>query len=428
MTIWRASRSDWRRRLTKLAALLWRRLLFRTQFVAITGSFGKTTTKELLAAILSSYAPTHATFDSHNAGIHVAQTILRARPWHRFVVLEVATETPGWIRRSTRIARPDIAVILNVGRTHTRAFATLDDTAREKAELLGTLGRRGVAILNCDDSRVAAMGNGRKFRVLLVGTGGQANVKAEQISSRWPERLSLTVAAYGQSQRIETKLVGTHWTTPVLAATAAALQCGVPLARIAEALKRVEPTPGRLDPRRLPSGAVILRDDFNGSIETFESAMRVMREATARRKLLVITNVTDSTESWNIRLQKIASEAASICNVIIFVGASDATRRGRSAALRAGLPHDAVFCFRTIRSAAEFLRIFLRSGDLALVRGRGVDHVSRIYHALAGDVSCWLERCPIMNLCDSCPKLFEVSPGPLIGIKRLETFSALPLN
>jgi UDP-N-acetylmuramoyl-tripeptide--D-alanyl-D-alanine ligase len=278
------TRSEWRRRAVLMAAIVWRRLLFRTTFIAITGSVGKTTGKEMLGAMLSSHAPTLATSGTSNTAINVAQTILRARPWHRFVVVEVGTDSPGWIGRSASILHPDVAVILNVGRTHTDRFPSLDDIAREKGTLLQGLRRNGVAILNQDDPRVAAMGDEiLRQRVVWFGRGQQADVSATHVSAIWPQRLSLTLRAGNRSQRIETRLVGEHWTTALLGAAAAALECGVSLQEVAEALPRVNPFPARLDPREFPSGAVILRDDFNGSIESFIPAFKVLRNTEGAR-------------------------------------------------------------------------------------------------------------------------------------------------
>jgi UDP-N-acetylmuramoyl-tripeptide--D-alanyl-D-alanine ligase len=426
MKILGATLGDWRGRLVKLSALIWRRLLFRTTVVAITGSVGKTTTKELLARILSTEGLTLATLDTNNTAVHVARTLLRARPWHRFVVVEIGTDSPGWIRSSACIAHPDIAVILNVGKTHTDRFPTLEDTAREKSSLLDGLGRRGVAILNQDDFRVAAMTAGRGCRVVRFGRSSEADVLGTEISATWPQRLSLSIkirsGVVDGTKSVETQLVGEHWASSVLAATAVALECGVPLTRIAEALKRVEPTPGRLDPRILPSGAAVLRDDYNGSLETFAAAFRVLREAQASRKILAITTVSDSPEGWDKRLRRIAFDAAAVCDVIVLVGVDKDTDRAVRAAAAAGFRANAFHRFVTMHEAAEFLRGCLKTGDLLLLRGRSTDHMARLFHALVGNVQCWRDDCNLTILCDRCPRLFAENGVSLpIPLRVLES-------
>jgi UDP-N-acetylmuramoyl-tripeptide--D-alanyl-D-alanine ligase len=403
------SRAEWRRRAGRVIALVWRRLLVRTRVVAVTGSLGKTTTKELLAAILSAEAPTLATAGNYNGTIGVAHTILKARPWHRYVVVEIGTESPGWVSRSTSIAKPDVAVVLNVGRTHTNRFPTLDHTAREKAALLGRLGRGDVAVLNADDPRVTGMDQGKRirrgaFRVIRFGQSEAAAVRATEINARWPERLSLTLEYGGERQRVATRLVGRHWANSVVAAAAAALACGVPLTRIAAAISRVEPFPARLEPRTLPCGAVILRDEYNGSIQSFEAAFGALRDAEAARKILVLTTVSDSEEGWVPRLRRIVAEVDGGVDVLVLVGTGSDTRRALKAAARNSIATP-IHHFETKRAAANFLRGFLRDGDLALLRGMGVDHMGRLYHAQVGEVTCWIDYCPKMILCEDCPEL-----------------------
>ena len=408
----RCSRSEWTWRFVKALAWIWRTLLVRTRFVVVTGSVGKTTAKELIYAILSSRAPTVATRYNDNGIDRTAETILRVRPWHRFAVLEAGTGGPGWIARIASLVRPDIAVILNVGHTHTDQFPTLDDTAREKAALLTALRPRGVAILNDDDPRVAAMAVGRGFRVVRFGLTDRADVRATAISSPWPERLALTIESRGLAQRIQTRLVGVNWAPSVLAAAAVALECGVALPDIAAAVAGVPPTPARLDPRALPSGAVILRDDYNGSLQTFEAALQVLREARACRKILAITTVTDTPDSWGRRLRRLVFAAAPVCQAIVLVGSRHQTARSIQAAVKAGFPAGRFYEFGALSDAAAFLREFLRDGDLLLLRGRIVDHVGRLYHAQTAEVSCWLDRCPKRDICDRCPELFAIRPAP----------------
>jgi UDP-N-acetylmuramoyl-tripeptide--D-alanyl-D-alanine ligase len=396
----------WRTRAIKLAAMVWRRLLFRTTVIAITGSVGKTTAKEILTAVLSSHGRTMATVATSNTALNVSQTILRTRPWHRFLVLEVGTDSPGWIRRSALIARPDIAVILNVGRTHIIHFPAIEDTAREKGALLSGLTRNGVAILNQDDSHVAAMASGRRGRVVWFGSRDSAHVRAVGATATWPERLSVSLHTRDACEKINTQFVGRHWITSLLGAAAAALECGVSLQRFAAIVADVKPTPGRLDPQVLPSGAIILRDDYNGALQTFACSFQVLREARAERKILAITTVTDSTERWRYRLRRIVREAAGVADEVLLVGHKDDTKRAVTAAVAAGFSRDQLHCFERLLDAAEFLPGFLRAGDLLLLRGRAGDHVARVYHAQLRHVSCWIDHCSETILCDHCPALF----------------------
>jgi len=396
-----------------LAAFCWRRLLFRTRFIAITGSVGKTTTKNLLATMLRDMpALTLAGTRSSNTAKQIARDLLSVRPWHRFVVLEVGTDRPGWIRRSAWLIGPDIAIILSVARTHTNNFPTLDDTAAEKATLLARLGRKGVAILNFDDQRVAAMAANCPARVVRFGCASDADVCATSVSSKWPQRLSFAVTAGGVTKLVRSQLVGTHWTPAVLGAIAAALECGMSPAQAAALVSRVPPTTARMDPCILPCGAIILRDDFNGSLDTFLAAFETLKSAHAQRKFLVITTVGDSPESWNRRMIRIAAEASTVVNVLVLVGRGRDTKGAGKAALAGGLTPDGLLQFASLKNAAMFLKSTLRFGDLVLLRGVPAEHVARLYHAQLREVTCWIDDCRKPILCDQCPELYGKPAGP----------------
>ena len=172
-------------------AYVWRRLMFRTTFVAVTGSVGKTTTKQCIGAVLGSRFPTVMTFDTQNAKFFAARTILRVRPWHRFAVLEVATNAPGRMWQEARLVSPDIAVIVGVARTHTKRFDTIEQTAAEKARMLDALRSGGTAILNGDDPHVAAMKSRFRGKVRMYGRAPGFDLRASEVSSVWPARRNM---------------------------------------------------------------------------------------------------------------------------------------------------------------------------------------------------------------------------------------------
>ena len=158
------------------AALLWRRLLpSRTKVIALSGSYGKTTAKECLAKILGDAYPTICNPWSNNGRHGLPRTLLKARPSHRFVVLEIGIDQPGQMWRSRLLVKPDIVVMLGIGAAHSRNFGTRDVTAREKAELLRNLPSNGMAILNRDDSLVAAMAQNLSCRVYWFGSSPQGD-------------------------------------------------------------------------------------------------------------------------------------------------------------------------------------------------------------------------------------------------------------
>lgn len=384
-------------------AFLWRRLLFRTTFIAITGSLGKTTAKECLAVVLGPKGRTFRSYRNQNAPIAVALNILRVRPWHRYAVLEVAGSDPGMMRRSAPLVRPDVAIILNVLRTHTTVFTGLEQHAIEKARLLDSLNPHGSAVLNDDDPFVSRMAEKTRSRVHRFGTGPGAEYRFDTISAQWPGRLSFVLHHGTLSQPIETQLVGAQWVVSAAAVITAAIALGIDLASAAEALKKAEPFAARMQPALLPNGAIVLRDDYSASVDTIEASLRVLEEAKAERRLLVITDMSDFGRNRKQRLKYLAARSAQVSDVALFIG--ELADYGMRRAIEAGLAPTMVHSFPSLRSAAEFLRTELRSGDLMLLKGRTTDHAARIFFAQLGSVGCWKTDCDKRMLCDTCWEL-----------------------
>ncbi len=246
---------------------------------------------------------------------------------------------------------------------------------------------------------------------MTFGAGESADVRGADPRSRWPDRLTFTVQAGGESRLVRTRLVGTHWMRGVLGAIAAAAACNVPLESAVAALEDVQPFPGRMQPAPLPNGAVILRDEYNGSLETFQAALAVLRDARSKRRILVISDCSDFPKSGRQRSRYYAQVARECADMLIFIGERGAYGVGR--ALREGVPAGAVHAFYDLQEAARFLRRELREGDLVLLRGRTEHHLSRLYFEQLGSVRCRQHRCPVRFVCDRCPALgFEPDPSP----------------
>lgn len=389
------------------AAYLWRRLLFRTTFIGVTGSLGKTTTKELLAGILSTRWPTFRTYRNQNATAAVALNILRVRPWHRLAVLEVAAAAPNSMRRSASLLRPDAAIILNVLNTHSTEYASLEQHAAEKEELLRWVRPGGFAVLNVDDDLVHRMAAAAPCRIVTAGASRPAGYRATRIAARWPQRLSFHLEHAGHCLRVQTQLAGAHWQPSVAAAIALAHSLGFDLEQAVEAAAKTPPFAGRLQPVQVPGGAVFLRDDYNASIDTIETSVRILEEAAAARRLLVITDLSDFGKNRKQRLKYLAGLSPRAVEALVLVGES--ADYGRRRAIDQGLAPDHVHAFADIQSAAEFLRRELRAGDLALLKGRTTDHAARLFFAQIGNVGCWKQYCPKRMLCDICWEL-DVTP------------------
>jgi len=379
----------------------------RTTFIGITGSVGKTTTKELLGAILREVSPTIMTFDTQNGRFFVSRLLLRVRPRHRFCVGEISVNSPGTLWQDARVFRPNIAVVLNIARTNTRKIGSLEETAAEKIRLLDAVQPGGTIILNGDDPRVLAMRNRRpELRVVLFGRSPEFDVWADEISATWPARLSFDVHWSGGTQRVTTQMAGEHWMTSALAAITAALCCGISLETAAAALAKVPPYLSRMEPVVLPQGAVLLRDDFNDDFCTLPPALKVLEQAKAQRRILITSGVLDPQSRTKDRLSSMGAMAAKSADLLVFVG-PDCDRLAESA-IEANTDPERVHSFPSLPAAAEFLRANLRTGDVALLRGYATDHIARLYFAQLGSIACAKETCRKEILCDHC---HELKPG-----------------
>lgn len=395
------------------AAYLWRTLMWRTTFIAITGSVGKTTAKEALAAILEHHGPIVKTDVSRNELTDLIRKVLSVRPWHRYAVLEVATDGPGWMKRMTWLARPHIAIILRVARTHSNRFRTLEATAEEKSVLLSGIRRGGVAVLNGDDPLVAAMATKTRRRIVWFGSSPQFDLWTDAVSCDFPGRLEFRVHSGGECRLARSRLIGTHWTTSLAGALSAAQLCGVPLDEAVEAIARVEPVQGRMQPVLTPSGAVILRDDENGSIATLDGAFETFERARASRKFVIISDVSDDPAKQRQRASRLGRRIASIATAAVFVG--DHAEFAVRGAVSAGMARENAHAYLSLRDASDFLRRELRAGDLVLLKGRASDHISRLAFAQCGEIECWVEGCNKNIECDDCG---ELGARPFAAIRQ----------
>jgi len=384
-------------------AFVWRRLLPNTTVIAITGSLGKTTTKEILAVVLEAAGPTYRTHRNQNSLILVMLNVLKIRPRHRYAVLEVASAAPGQMKKPARLVRPDVVIMLNVLRTHTTDFIDLEQHAKEKTILLKYLKPGGIVVLNDDDPFVASMPMPGGARVYRIGTREGVEGRVDQISSSWPDRLKFVFHQGGESREAHTQLVGSHWITTAAASLTTATALGMDLDVAVNALATAQPFAGRLLPVQVPSGAVILRDDYNAAIDTIDASLQVLENATALRRLLVITDMSDFGKNRKQRFKYLAARSAEVADGAVFIG--ELAEYGKRRAIDAGLPPETVHAFPSIQRAAEFLKGELRAGDVMLLKGRTTDHATRIFFAQLGTVKCWKEYCGKRMLCDACPEL-----------------------
>lgn len=244
--------------------------------VAITGSSGKTLTKELTAAALSRRFRTAASEASFNNEIGVPLTVLAVGEGTEVVVCEIGSRGRGHISHLLPVARPDVGVVTNVGVAHIGRFGSADAIADAKAELVEGLRPDGVAVLNADDDRVAKMASRTPARVVTFGLGPSADVRAARIALDDEARARFTALAGGEEAEVALGIPGEHMVPNALAAIAAARALGVPLADAARGCAAARPLFGRMEVMDAPGGWRVINDAYNANPASTAAALRTL--------------------------------------------------------------------------------------------------------------------------------------------------------
>ena len=383
-------------------------MLFRTTFIGITGSCGKTTTKDITAALLSAHftgVKSSGSFNMSDAAVH---TLQRTRFNHDFAVQEFASWGPGTIAAGLRFFRPRIGVVLTVRHDHYKAFHGLEHTQREKARLVEALPKGGTAILNRDDPRVWEMASATPARVLSFGTHSQANLCASRIRADWPRRLSFVLTYAGEQTPVHTQLIGKLCLHSVLAAMGVALTMGVPMGSILSALERTKPSHRRMSYHPRADGVEFIRDDNKATMYSMPDVIDFLARANARRKILVVGNLSDYPGSAGNKYRGVARAAREHIDKTVFVGSGFS----RYLRLREEDTSGAVVAFSDIQQASVYVNGFIRAGDLVLIKSSKASHLERIIFHGSQDVRCWRIGCGHDAPCDRCPALLRGEHRP----------------
>ncbi|MFY9747818.1 MAG: UDP-N-acetylmuramoyl-tripeptide--D-alanyl-D-alanine ligase [Acidobacteriaceae bacterium] len=345
--------------------------------VAITGSAGKTTTKEAVAEVLATRLAVLKSQGNLNNGYGLPLQLLRLEPEHEVAVIEMGMSAAGEITALCHIAAPDWGVVTNVGHAHTEGFADgIAGVARAKYELVAALPRNGVAFLNCDDSYVSQFGRDFQGKVVYYGRGPCGDPHIESMQAQGAEGLTVQVRAGEQHCKVELYLPGEHNASNALAAIAVGVESGIPLAECCAALEKLRPDEKRGQVLTI-RGATLINDSYNSNPEALKSMIRTLAGVPARRRILVAGEMLElgpETAALHAACGKAAAQAG--VNIVVGVRGNawnivDGAQQGGAEALFVETPE----------AAGEWLRANLEPGDAVLLKGsRGV----RLERALAG--------------------------------------------
>ena len=256
--------------------------------IGITGSVGKTTTKDLLSRCLASAFTTAASDRSFNNELGLPLTLLNAPDDAQWVVLEMGARGVGHIARLALVARPDVGIVTSVAMAHVEYFGDLDGVARAKSELVEALPESGVAVLNFDDPRVRRMGSVSACPVLGYAVEADAEVRAHDVTLDRDLRARFRLRSPWGEADVRLALHGVQQVPNALAAAAAALWCGVPLDGVVAALGAVAGSPLRMEVRHVPRGPALVVDCYNANPASTEAALRSLAALPGARKLALL--------------------------------------------------------------------------------------------------------------------------------------------
>jgi UDP-N-acetylmuramoyl-tripeptide--D-alanyl-D-alanine ligase len=356
----------------------------RLDVVGVTGSLGKTTTKEVIASVLGSRYPVLKSEGNQNSEVGLPLSVLNGlTDEHEIAVLEMGMYDVGDIRFLARLARPRIGVVTSVLPVHLERLGTIERIQHAKQELVEELpAEGGVAILNADDARVVAMATVTAARVVRYGVAADADVRAEQIDSQGLKGVEFDVVASGERRRVRLPLLGAQNVHAALAATAVALEHGLTLDDAAEALHELSPALRLLVVEGV-NGARILDDSYNASPESVLAALNLLLELPGRRKIAVLGDMLELGSEEEPSHRRIGNRAALVLDLLITYGPR--SRATADEARQSGLQPEQVVEAEDLDEIADSLRQRLRPGDDVLVKGSLAMDMSRVVRAIRVD-------------------------------------------
>ena len=333
--------------------------------VGITGSYGKTSVKFIVAEILRQRFSVLATPSSYNTPMGICLVVNnQLQPEHQVLVLEMGMRHRGDIKELCEIARPDVAIVTSVGVAHLETMGSIEAIAEEKGSLLKHMKPGGTAILNADDPRVTTMVGAQAHTLRVSVEGNTADLVASDVRYG-PEGATFTVrTAEGEEAVFKTKLLGAHNVLNVLLGAAVGLHFGLRLRQIAHAVARVEPVAHRLALRQ-ENGVNVIDDAFNSNPVGARNAVEILGQFTGGRRVIVTPGMVELGERHEEENRTFGRHIARHADLAVLVGAAQ-TAPIRSGLAQEGFPDGQVHVAASLYDAQDFLKTYLRPGDTVL--------------------------------------------------------------
>jgi len=340
---------------------------FALPVVGITGSNGKTTTKEMLAGIFRQQGPVLKNEGNLNNHIGVPLTILRLAATHKAAVIEMGMSAPGEIDALARLVNPTIGVITNIGPAHLEFLGSLDRTAQAKGELLGHIQSEGTAVLNADDQYCGTLKKKTSVRIVTFGIENNADVCASNIT---PDEgfTDFNLTADGSTMNVRLPAVGRHNVYNALAAAAAAVAAGMSLDAVKFGLDDFAPVAMRSEIRHL-QGRTILADYYNANPASMEAALVTLVSMKSSKKAVAVLGDMLELGSASAEAHREIGKTAVRLGVDVVITIGKLSKHTAEGAVEAGMPREQVLETQMHDDAAALLRKFSSPGDAVLIKG-----------------------------------------------------------
>ncbi len=344
-----------------------------TTIIGITGSYGKTSTKDILTHILGTRYRVSKTPKSFNTLMGICKSINDGdlRPGDDYFVAELGAYIPGEIRRLAQLLKPKVGVLTAVGPQHLERFKTIENVARAKYELIEALPADGLAVFNADNDICYRLARGtHHVPVALYGIEkhpDEVYLRAEDIRiTREGLRFTIVRPPTGEKVAVRTRLLGRHQVSNILAASTVALWAGLTLNDIAAAIAMIQPTPHRLELKQGAGGITVLDDAYNSNPEGARNALEILSEFRDGKRILVTPGLVELGELEPVENRRLGSHAAGACDIAILVGCgrTDYIRQGLE---ESGFPAHNVIQVPTLTEAIARLRTIASPGDTVLL-------------------------------------------------------------
>ncbi|HUF37380.1 MAG TPA: Mur ligase family protein [Anaerolineales bacterium] len=387
------------------AAAIWlNHLHSQTVQIAVTGSYGKTSTTTAIFQALTAVHPAVRTDANLDTIYNVPITALQVRSGDRFAVFELGIDSRNEMDFHLRIVQPSISVVTGITPVHSdeKHAGSLEHIIQQKGRIIEVLRPQDTAILNADDRVVQAMAGRTRARILFYGSGPECDYRVADLETCLSGTAFNLHTPHG-TLKIETGLLGGHNAANLAAAAAVAHLCGIPDDRIGAAFAGLHPLPGRFSVDRSANGLILINDTLRANPASTKAGLAFLGGLREPGRVIAVLGEMGELGVHAVNGHREVGIAAAAADPALLITVGELTHHTAEAARESGLPEDRIHAVRYVHAAAELLARETGPGDVVYLKGSLMRHLERIPMILAGEaVGCRVIACPFYHQCPDC--------------------------